>query len=429
MALFDGIPAAIQAYRDALDLLSEEEQYTNGFRMLWEAQLGLVYDFTDWQNGYVPMVLGDALIFTNPGAGGLGDMTKGVYDTNDDGRVDAADHATAADNATTAGSAATAGDADTVDGQHAADFEATGAAAAAVAAHDLAFAHANLPSAGEKAALPGTSGVPGAGNKYVTDGDARNSDPRTPTAHAGTHATGQPDAVAPGDIGAEVAGAAAGAVGTHEGTYDHTDLPTADEKAALAGTSGAPSAANEYVTDADARNSDARTPVAHTHGGGDITSQVADAASADVALAVAWAAITGKPAVLGGDLVFPLATGQLVTHDVGAPLAHGARPFNAGAYASGVWTFRMVGWTAGPTSPITARARLYNLTDNEYVTGADVTTTAASATEVESAALTLGSAAGDLQDTEKIYEVRLEITGGVWNTDTAHFGSVELVRT
>jgi hypothetical protein len=42
---------------------------------------------------------------------------------------------------------------------------------------------ANDPSAGEKAALAGTSGVPGGANKYVTDGDARNTNARTPTAH------------------------------------------------------------------------------------------------------------------------------------------------------------------------------------------------------------------------------------------------------
>jgi len=88
----------------------------------------------------------------------------------------------------------------------------------------------------------------------------------------------------------------------------------------------------------------------------------------------------------------------------------------------------MVGWTAGPTSPITARARLYNLTDREYVTGADVTTTALVATEVVSVALTVGSVAGNLQDSKKTYEVRMDVIGGVWNTDTAHFGSVELVR-
>lgn len=44
--------------------------------------------------------------------------------------------------------------------------------------------NANDPAAGEKDALAGTSGTPGSGNKYVTDGDSRNTDARTPLAHA-----------------------------------------------------------------------------------------------------------------------------------------------------------------------------------------------------------------------------------------------------
>jgi hypothetical protein len=41
--------------------------------------------------------------------------------------------------------------------------------------------------------------------------------------------------------------------------------PTADQKAALVGSSGAPSAVNVFVTNTDARLSDARTPTSHTH--------------------------------------------------------------------------------------------------------------------------------------------------------------------
>ena len=52
----------------------------------------------------------------------------------------------------------------------------------------------------------------------------------------------------------------AGTMTTHESAYDHDDLPSGDQKDALAGTSGTPAAANKYVTDADARNTDERTP-------------------------------------------------------------------------------------------------------------------------------------------------------------------------
>jgi len=53
---------------------------------------------------------------------------------------------------------------------------------------------------------------------------------------------------------------ASGAVSTHESSYDHTDLPSGDQKDALAGTSGTPSSTNKYVTNDDSRNSDERTP-------------------------------------------------------------------------------------------------------------------------------------------------------------------------
>ncbi len=48
----------------------------------------------------------------------------------------------------------------------------------------------------------------------------------------------------------------------HANTLDHSNAndPTSDQKAALAGTSGTPSASNKYVTDGDSRNSDSRTP-------------------------------------------------------------------------------------------------------------------------------------------------------------------------
>ncbi|KKM14252.1 hypothetical protein LCGC14_1708000, partial [marine sediment metagenome] len=67
--------------------------------------------------------------------------------------------------------------------------------AAAIAESKLALNNpthsaANDPTADEKAALAGTSGAPAAGNPYVTDGDARNSDARTPTGHAADHQNG-----------------------------------------------------------------------------------------------------------------------------------------------------------------------------------------------------------------------------------------------
>lgn len=48
----------------------------------------------------------------------------------------------------------------------------------------------NDPTAGQKAALLGTSGVPGVGNTYVTDADARNTNSRAPSGTAGGELSG-----------------------------------------------------------------------------------------------------------------------------------------------------------------------------------------------------------------------------------------------
>jgi len=60
--------------------------------------------------------------------------------------------------------------------------------------------------------------------------------------------------------------------GTSSGTAvqgNDSRLPTSDEKAALAGTSGSPSGTNKYVTNGDTRLSDSRTPSGSA--GGDLT--------------------------------------------------------------------------------------------------------------------------------------------------------------
>ena len=58
----------------------------------------------------------------------------------------------------------------------------------------------NDPAAGEKAALGGTSGTPGAANKFVTDADPRNTNARTPTSHDHAGETLNPNVVNVGDI-------------------------------------------------------------------------------------------------------------------------------------------------------------------------------------------------------------------------------------
>ena len=76
--------------------------------------------------------------------------------------------------------------------------------------------------------------------------------------------------------------------GTTTGTAtegNDTRVPTQDENDALVGTSGAPSTANKYVTNADARNTNARAPTAHASDHTDGTDDIQDATSGQKGLA------------------------------------------------------------------------------------------------------------------------------------------------
>lgn len=87
---------------------------------------------------------------------------------------------------------------------------------------------------------------------------------------------------------------------TQAAAGDDSRFPTTGQKNALAGSQGTPGDANRYVTNADARLADARTPLAHTH------AQYQDTAQKGVASGYAGLDGTGKvpaaqlPAAGGG---------------------------------------------------------------------------------------------------------------------------------
>lgn len=88
---------------------------------------------------------------------------------------------------------------------------------------------------------------------------------------------------------------------THSNAQDHSNAndPSSGEKSALAGTSGTPGSGNRFVTDADARNTNARTPTTHNHAQADVTNLASDLAGK---VATSRAIATTAPLSGGGDL-------------------------------------------------------------------------------------------------------------------------------
>lgn len=72
----------------------------------------------------------------------------------------------------------------------------------------------------------------------------------------------------------------------HQDTARHTNAndPTSGEKSALAGTSGTPSGTNRFATNDDSRNTDARTPLSHSHAEADVTNLTIDLAAKEPSL-------------------------------------------------------------------------------------------------------------------------------------------------
>ena len=158
-------------------------------------------------------------------------------------------------------------------------------------------------------------------------------------------------------------------------------IPSADEKAALVGTDGAPSAGNKFLTDTDPRNSDARAPTAHaiSHepGGGD-------------AMDVDAAANVGSLRTLGTGATQAAAGDDSRLSDARAPTAHAVDHVGGGSDAiaeavaagaagllSGADKSKLDGIAsgAGVVSPATIRTALAAADKNASVQTTDATAT------------------------------------------------------
>ncbi|HHT9135461.1 MAG TPA: hypothetical protein ACFYD2_11215, partial [Candidatus Avalokitesvara rifleensis] len=164
-------------------------------------------------------------------------------------------------------------DADTVDGKHASDLVASGVGgikdtdidwglnSGQVSTDDIPEGTANKYFSGKT-----TANLPEGSNLYYTDArfDTRLATKTTDNLPEGTTSKYNPFSVAIDSseitdgtiVNADVSATAAIAeskLSLNYATHSNANDPTADQKAALAGTSGTPSATNKYVTDSDSR--------------------------------------------------------------------------------------------------------------------------------------------------------------------------------
>lgn len=114
----------------------------------------------------------------------------------------------------------------------------------------------------------------------------------------------------------------------HSNALDHanTNDPTTGQKAALVGTSGTPGSGNKYVTDADSRLTNSRTPTSHTHPASEVTDFSEAVDDRVAALLVAGSNITLTYNDGANTLTVAAASGS------GIPALVGAKCISSGSY-------------------------------------------------------------------------------------------------
>lgn len=106
----------------------------------------------------------------------------------------------------------------------------------------------------------------------------------------------------------------------------------------------------------------------------------------------------------------------------GGPQALGQFQFDAGLFPGTTFSFEVV--FSVSDGGLTGTVQLYNLTDGEVVASGNLSGSPTTPSLVSNT-LVVGNGAGEFQDTSKLYEVRLSVTG-TEPTDIVTLGSAVL---
>ena len=125
--------------------------------------------------------------------------------------------------------------------------------------------------------------------------------------------------------------------------------------------------------------------------------------------------------VVGKAAVDTVRLGDATSHGSATPLVVSQISFNPTLYGTPTLKFRAV--AAMGNTPLTGHAELYNISDSESVSILNFTTTTATLAE---AALTIGSGAGKIKTSAKIYEARIYVDTPALPIDLINVGSAEI---
>jgi hypothetical protein len=132
------------------------------------------------------------------------------------------------------------------------------------------------------------------------------------------------------------------------------------------------------------------------------------------------------PGQTADTVVISIRGGDAESHNSETPKVVSQFEFDPGMYELGNSTLslKFVAVAGNGVGGLTTHARLYNLTDAEYV-GSGLSFTLVDPTKLEET-LTIGSGAGQIKEASKLYEIRIWVDSPVNPEDAIELGSAEL---